>query len=521
MPAMDAWNNQRLPFSKKRLSKKVIISYILDYVIIVLFVAGFYALDSVEPYHQHFSLQNYTLQYPYAVKERVPVFDLVIIAVLAPAIIIAIYTLVIDGLFSNQPPPQGTSSKRRKLSGKYRMKDRLWELNCGVLGLLLSVGAAFTITGTLKNAVGKPRPDLIDRCQPKPGSHDPPVYGLSNHSICTQTDNAILKDGFRSFPSGHSSTAFGGLFYLTIYLAAKMHVLDSKGEVWKTFIILIPALGAALIAASRIMDARHHPFDVITGSMLGILTAWGAYRQYFPPVTETWRKGRAYPIRSWGKEPEPPGPEAYPITHLQEGAEPLRNEATELKTIDEEADAGGPGDTNVFRQQISSSQRRRAAQDAYSASGPTPTSTYSADPLHRQPSGLSYTPSSNFTSNNPYGGAYRRRGANDDYASSSSEDEPNDFELQHSTSAAGGGGVVAPFPQYPRGTYNPVVDTFDASDTAYHRPPGQLQATTTGSSSGGVVGGDEADLGTVGASRINAPAPVPPRHLEGVPGFSR
>lgn len=132
-------------------------------------------------------------------------FDLVIIAVVAPAIVIAIYTLLIDGLFSNQPAAT-TSSKRRKLSGKYRMKDRLWELNCGVLGLLLSVGAAFTVTGTLKNAVGKPRPDLIDRCQPKLGSQDPPVYGLSNHSICTQTDNAILKDGFRSFPSGHSSS---------------------------------------------------------------------------------------------------------------------------------------------------------------------------------------------------------------------------------------------------------------------------------------------------------------------------
>ncbi|KAK8195341.1 phosphatidic acid phosphatase type 2/haloperoxidase [Phyllosticta capitalensis] len=512
MPAMDAWNNQRLPFSKKRLPKKVIISYIIDYLIIIVFVAGFYALDSVEPYHQHFSLRNYTLQYPYAVHERVPVFDLVIIAVVAPAIVIAIYTLLIDGLFSNQPAAT-TSSKRRKLSGKYRMKDRLWELNCGVLGLLLSVGAAFTVTGTLKNAVGKPRPDLIDRCQPKLGSQDPPVYGLSNHSICTQTDNAILKDGFRSFPSGHSSTAFGGLFYLTIYLAGKMHVMDSKGEVWKTFVILVPALGAALIAASRIMDARHHPFDVITGSMLGVLTAWIAYRQYFPPIHETWRKGRAYPIRSWGKEPVPP-PDAYPITHLQEGAEPLRDE-TALKTIDEEAD-GGEG--NVFRQQISSSQRRRqlAGQEVHAASGPTPSSTYSADPLQRQPSGLSYTPSSNFTSNNPYAGAYRRRTPNDGYASSSSEDEPNDFELQHSTSAAGG--VVSPFPQYPRGAYNPVADTFDASDTAYHRPPGQLHATPTGSSSGGAFGaGEEADLGT----RIQAPAPVPPRHMEGISGMGR
>jgi hypothetical protein len=90
-------------------------------------------------------------------------------------------------------------------SGRHNWRDRLWQLNCGILGLMLSQGLAFVITGALKNTTGKPRPDLIDRCQPKPGSADPPVFGLSSHSICTQTDNAILKDGFRSFPSGHSS----------------------------------------------------------------------------------------------------------------------------------------------------------------------------------------------------------------------------------------------------------------------------------------------------------------------------
>jgi membrane-associated phospholipid phosphatase len=72
--------------------------------------------------------------------------------------------------------------------------------------LLLSTAAAYTITGALKNATGKPRPDLIDRCRPKDGSADPPVFGLVTSDICTQTNHAILKDGFRSFPSGHSSS---------------------------------------------------------------------------------------------------------------------------------------------------------------------------------------------------------------------------------------------------------------------------------------------------------------------------
>ncbi|KAL0255084.1 hypothetical protein SLS55_009612 [Diplodia seriata] len=493
---MDSWNQQKLPFSKKRLSKTVIVSYVFDYVIIVVLIIAFYALDSVEPHHQEFSLRNYTLQYKYAVHERVPVFDLCIIAVLAPALIIAFYTLVIDGLFSTSKGQAG-SAGRRKLLGKYRMKDRLWELNCGVLGLMLSVGAAFTITGSLKNAVGKPRPDLIDRCQPST-LQDPQPFGLSNHSICTQENNAILKDGFRSFPSGHSSTAFGGLYYLSIYLAGKLHVLDSKGEVWKSFIVMVPTLGAALVAASRIMDARHHPFDVLSGSLLGILTAWGSYRQYFPPVSETWRKGRAFPIRSWGKEPEIPA-EAYPINH--EGREPLRDAAS-LKTIDEEQpmrgadtgatdiDANDPA-ANVFRQQISNSQRHRQqlAAQAYGDARPTPSSVYTAD-LNRTPTATTY--SSQLPSSNPYAqtyGARRRRG--DNYEESSSEDEPDEFELQrtYTLSNPQRGQTAAPV------AYNPVNDTF--GDTAYHAQTSPFVAPH-----------EEADLGA-GMARTSPPQ-VPP-----------
>lgn len=503
---MDSWNQQKLPFSKKRLGKTVILSYIFDYVIIVVLIIAFYALDSVEPHHQEFSLRNYTLQYQYAEKERIPVFDLCIIAVLAPAIIIVIYTLVIDGIFSHNKTQQMPSG-RRKLAGKYRMKDRLWELNCGVLGLMLSVGAAFTITGSLKNAVGKPRPDLIDRCKPDV-FEDPTPFGLSNHSICTQTDNKILKDGFRSFPSGHSSTAFGGLYYLSIYLAGKLHVLDSKGEVWKSFIVMVPTLGAALVAASRIMDARHHPFDVLSGSLLGILTAWGSYRQYFPPVTETWRKGRAFPIRSWGKDPEIP-PEAYPINH--EGREPLREGS--LKTIDEEqpmrgaedagapstADVGEPG-ANVFRQQISNSQRhRQLAVQAYGDARPTPSSVYTAD-LNRTPTTTTYN--SQLPSSNPYAPTYaarRRRG--DNYSSSSSEDEPDEFELQRTYTLSNPQAQTASPAAY-NPSYNPVNDTFGGSDTAYH-------AQTRGFA----PPQDEADLGA-GISRSPPPPHVPP-HTSG------
>ncbi|OKL56370.1 hypothetical protein UA08_08275 [Talaromyces atroroseus] len=323
----------KLPFSKKRLAPRIVISYILDYVFIIAFAIGFWELDLIEPFHQHFSLDNKSLQYPYAVKERITIQEAILISLLAPLVIIIFFTLVLDGLFSHHKPSSlspstsdgvsGRRRRRRKLRGPYRFKDRLWEMNCGILGLFLAQAMAFVITQILKNACGKPRPDLIDRCQPAPGSHDAPIYGLSNSTIC-QGDPKLIKDGFRSWPSGHSSSSFAGLFYLSLYLSGKMHIMDKRGEVWKTIIVIVPCVAASLIAVSRIMDARHHPFDVITGSLLGILSAWIAYRQYFPSLSEPWKKGRAYPIRSWGTEPAIP-PQAVYNDH--EDALPLRNDA--------------------------------------------------------------------------------------------------------------------------------------------------------------------------------------------------
>ena len=174
-------------------------------IILVGFIA-FWALDAVEPFNQHFSLLNYTLQYPYAVHERVPVALLFFVAVVCPGLIIAVYTLLVDGRFSHHRQEEAAGGRHNGSSERFRFKDRLWELNCGILGLVLASGTAFVITGALKNATGKPRPDLIARCLPRLGSADLPVFGLSNSTICTQTNNSILKDGFRSFPSGHSSS---------------------------------------------------------------------------------------------------------------------------------------------------------------------------------------------------------------------------------------------------------------------------------------------------------------------------
>jgi len=45
-----------------------------------------------------------------------------------------------------------------------------------------------------------------------------PTHGLTDWRVCTKTDK--LQEGFRSFPSGHSSFAWTGMWFLVLYLAA-------------------------------------------------------------------------------------------------------------------------------------------------------------------------------------------------------------------------------------------------------------------------------------------------------------
>jgi hypothetical protein len=49
------------------------------------------------------------------------------------------------------------------------------------------------------------------------------------------------------------------------------------------------------------LTARHHPFDVIVGSSIGLLFAWMAYRQYFPAISVA-EGGRPYSIAEFATE---------------------------------------------------------------------------------------------------------------------------------------------------------------------------------------------------------------------------
>ena len=71
--------------------------------------------------------------------------------------------------------------------------------------VILSLSLTGAVSQVVKVLVGRPRPDLIARCMPRVGATNSPVFGLVTSAICTQTNMLIMRDGFRSFPSAHSS----------------------------------------------------------------------------------------------------------------------------------------------------------------------------------------------------------------------------------------------------------------------------------------------------------------------------
>jgi diacylglycerol diphosphate phosphatase/phosphatidate phosphatase len=72
----------------------------------------------------------------------------------------------------------------------------VWDFHAALLGLVLTHALTITATTLIKVSVGRPRPDIIDRCQPREGAANAPVYGLVTETICTRDlSSHIMSEG--------------------------------------------------------------------------------------------------------------------------------------------------------------------------------------------------------------------------------------------------------------------------------------------------------------------------------------
>lgn len=169
------------------------------------------------------------------------------------------------------------------------------------LAFAISIVLSAVITDIIKNAVGRPRPDLIDRCQPASSTQ---ANTLVDISVCTREDGHLLQDGWRSFPSGHSSFSFAGLGFTSLFLAGQLRIFRySHGgrDLSRALLCLAPLLGAAMIAISRCEDYRHDVYDICVGTAIGATVAWWSYRRHWPALgSETCNEPYPHPSQQQG-----------------------------------------------------------------------------------------------------------------------------------------------------------------------------------------------------------------------------
>ncbi|EMD91730.1 hypothetical protein COCHEDRAFT_1194482 [Bipolaris maydis C5] len=353
MVNMQAFNGISRP------SARLVASYIFDWIVIIAIAAVAAGWEYVEPFRRPFSPVDLNISYPYQTSEMIPTWLLVIVSLVAPAGIIMVVCLVfVPGPTAERGTPKALIWRRK-----------LWEWNTGWMGLALSLATAFLITQGMKNLFGKPRPDLLSRCKPDlnriadfainpvVGDIFDPAWVLVTSGICTQTDNDLLKDGFKSFPSGHSSFSWAGLLYLTLFLASKFSVAipflpprpfstnpahtsavtpsnlkkqatlpvhkqdtsissaaysddavvpiryqNAAPPVYTLVLILVPIGSAIYITSTRYTDYRHFGFDMLFGTLIGVTCAWFSFRWYHLPVTRGagWAWGPRSYERAWG-----------------------------------------------------------------------------------------------------------------------------------------------------------------------------------------------------------------------------
>ncbi|XP_051988120.1 phosphatidic acid phosphatase type 2D [Xyrauchen texanus] len=237
----------------------------LDILCLLVASIPFFAceLKAVTPYMRGFFCGDSSITYPYTESEAIP--DSMLIA---GGIIITGLTIAVGECY------------RVRFRGVH---SRAFVRNCYISCLYKELGSFLfgccvgqSVTNMAKLSVGRLRPHFLSVCNVTyaslnctPGTYIPDV-------VCKNSSSKMVEEARKSFFSGHASFAMYTMLYLAFYLQARLS--------WRGARLLRPLLQFMLVmlavytGLSRISDYRHHPTDVLTGYLLGGLTAyWVAF----------------------------------------------------------------------------------------------------------------------------------------------------------------------------------------------------------------------------------------------------
>jgi len=258
-----------------------VIRVIVDIFLVVIPAVILLILIILNPtFERGFYCDDESLRYPYK-GDTVSIVVAGIVAGLLPALII-----IAVEIFRKR-------NHLNKKEGRNKLAYNIYShLGPFIVGLVFQ-----QVTAEIgKHIIGRLRPHFFDVCKPsfllngemltcdkidKPWMHYI-IVDRDNHSafMCTNQDHvdangdwdSTLKDSVKSFPSAHSSVSFYGMVFLAFYFQKRVDFYKHANLLtifWQGLFVVV-AFGIAL---SRISDYKHHWSDVLSGSVLGIVTA--------------------------------------------------------------------------------------------------------------------------------------------------------------------------------------------------------------------------------------------------------
>ncbi|GMS85238.1 hypothetical protein PENTCL1PPCAC_7413 [Pristionchus entomophagus] len=206
-----------------------------------------------------FACDDYSIRNPLK-KQTVSTTALILITLLAALLIIIVTEVVIDRLSL----PDRLFKWRR-----WRLPSLLVHAVAYLGYFQLGYAMQVVVNQVTKYAVGRLRPHFFTVCKPEAFNCTSP--GQLIYSYTCTGDAKDTEEGRLSFFSGHSSIAMYSATFLIIYLHARIGHIAPR--ILLSTLQTVLFTGGLFICYTRLQDYYHHPSDIATGAVIGILGA--------------------------------------------------------------------------------------------------------------------------------------------------------------------------------------------------------------------------------------------------------
>jgi len=264
-------------------------------VVLILPMAYIYVFASpFSPFHRGFYCSDQNLKHPFS-EQTVPIVQCIAIWAVCSVTLIIFVEILRSWAEREHRVVAGRPKPIRGHVTPWIAVELYRHFGYFTLGALTTL----LFTEMAKYTIGRLRPHFLTLCQPDYGKEGlcKDEYGYDKFVTGDEADICLgleanggtttpkqLHEARLSFLSGHSSFSFYCAVFLMVYLQARLSNFPYTDSLccrvmYRTLKILRPFIQFAMItlafwiSLTRISDYFHHPFDVVTGAMVGTVFA--------------------------------------------------------------------------------------------------------------------------------------------------------------------------------------------------------------------------------------------------------